>query len=161
MTSSMQEHMEMSEMEEPKHSFELSVEIKYDDQFLEDILVTAFEGGSNYWIDHIEYITQAKKPKDAARSEWAFQVIKNGGEVGIYVINESGEPVDPNEGFAPLHISDLICGVQKFVKDAHKRNSLNCVGMFDSDLNLDAGNFDADMADCVLQFALFGEVVYG
>ena len=58
----------------------LPITVELDDTFFEDIIVTALEGGSNYWIDHITINhPEGQKPRDAPNSVWAGDALNKGG----------------------------------------------------------------------------------
>ena len=124
-----------------KHTMRLELEVHYDDQFLEDIIVTALEGGSNYWIDSIKYISDS--PQGMPKSIWVFNQLKDGNTITIYL-------EDDDRAF--LTMRKLHMGVREYFSDSKK-----LIG----GLTLDAADYDAYMADCVLQYAVFGELVYG
>jgi len=136
-----------------KYTMNIEMPIRYDDQFLEDILVTALEGGSNYWIDKI--VIQPKdpnqeKPAGMPKSIWMFEIIKYNGYLLIY----NGDDIKLTR---TLRMRDLQNGIEKYIQ-CYKNDVLN---IFCDGLTLDAGQFDANMADCVLQYAVFNELIYG
>jgi hypothetical protein len=100
-------------------------------QLIDDLLVTAFEGGSNYWIDHVEVV-------GGVYGGYASDQISMGREIAIY--GEDGKWI--------LDRKKMIKGINAFLK--HK-------GVKMDDLMED---HDAGDADDVLQFALFNELVY-
>jgi len=119
----------------------VNVPVELDDQFFEDIIVTMLEGGSNYWVDSIDI--GGEKPKGMPYSMWAAQAINSGGAVRIY-------PKDYPDVYR-LTKEKLIKGVQMWI-NTHKYASQRLP---------DAGDIDAGDADSILQFALFGELVFG
>lgn len=136
----------------------IEMNVKFDDEFLENILITAFEGGSNYWINSIDISNPngSIEPKDVATSEWAFDALKCGGFVDI----DHGDYLNGGEKeINRINLSDLIHGVNKFVNNYTMK--LSDTDIFDNEFALDAGQFDADMADQILQYAVFGDVIYG
>lgn len=125
-----------------KYTMKIELEVHYDDQFLEDIITIALEGGSNYWIDYIKD-EKNEKPKDVPTSIWVFDQLKKDKVIIICMENDER---------AFLNIKKLKWGVKKYFSDSNK-----LIG----GLTLDAGDYDTDMADCVLQYAVFGVLVYG
>lgn len=110
---------------------------------IENIIVTAFEGGSNYWmgLDNSSEDMQAK-PNGEPYSTWSTKLILEGKSVKLFDIEESDDD------------SNWIITLDKLIKGFE----LNYVNRpHDNDLE----NGDATTADCILQYALFGEVVYG
>jgi len=130
--------------ENQKYTMKIELEVKYDDQFLEDVIVIALEGGSNYWIECIKVKDfENSNPKNVPLSEWIFNQLKNDKIIVIYLEHDQR---------AYLTMRKLKYGIKKYFSDSSK-----LIG----GLTLDAGDYDADMADCVLQYAVFDELVYG
>jgi len=99
---------------------------------VDDLCCTAFEGGS-MWI---EKITVPDGYPEGA--EYGSDVISRGGVVYVYA-----------EGKETLTLDKFIYGIQM-----HCINKPTSVAALNED-------HDADDADCILQYALFGDVVYG
>lgn len=129
----------------------VSVPVELDDQFFEDIMVTSFEGGSNYWLETAEVVhPSAQRARGVALSVWAATALNAGGSVVIGFEDEK----------KTLTQEMLVKGVElwiakhpqavSFVKD-HKSGKRQ----------IETCNVDADDADAILQYALFGELVYG
>jgi|TARA_Y100001951_G_C11049991_1_gene135017 hypothetical protein len=100
------------------------------------ILDTCFEGGSNYWIDRIVVVDDDYKGAD-----YGSEVISCGGELKVFV--DEGNPHH-------LTKTKLLQGCQLYVT-GHSRV---CGREWRPD------DFDAEDTDIILQYALFGEVVY-
>ena len=129
----------------------IQIDVKIDDQFFEDIIVTALEGGSNYWIGHVIIKhPDENKPKDTPNSIWAADALNKGGVVKFY-------PDDEEKSYS-LTKESLIYGLKHWIN-----NNPSGFELYNKDdyNNIDAGDIDADDADAILQYALFGEVVYG
>lgn len=120
------------------------VPITIDRQFIEDVLCTAFEGGICYWCDYLTRVND-HEPSEEYHSEF----VANGGTVLVHLDEGPIEDDGPDE--YELDADKFCSGLQKFLV------SQSGDGMLD----VDAGNFDADMADCVVQYAIFGELVFG
>lgn len=125
-------------------------------QFLFDVFVTALEGGIGYWSVCEKYHNHTGK-----------------GSYGEDAISDFYAVISDSEGddFADERIDiDVIArGIGLFVKyvrgtddgkplaaDHYWRQFLEA-----NDSNGDEGDYDADVADAIVQFGLFGEVVYG
>ena len=117
---------------------------------LEDLWVTILEGGSNYWVDKIDY----DKP------EWADAThLKNGEhlaenfEVTIYHNGEygdfDGEKREFTSEVAKVKTFDVIYDGIKLLSDDVKMTIMN------------NGDWDANDADQIFQLGVFGEVRYG
>jgi hypothetical protein len=128
-----------------KKAFGVQVERKITHNTVESIIVNGFEGGIGYWCGHIgdnlEDGTPIRegKPKDMPLSQWATHLILEGKSVPLYV--EDGDK------YYQLNQEGLIKGFTQWLK----RNP---------NLQFD-GDDDAGDADCIIQIALFGEIVYG
>jgi hypothetical protein len=112
--------------------FKIKIEIEVPQRVVEDILVTAFEGGINYWC----YKVTGHKVGFA--SDW--------------LTKGDGTPLNlhTEEGVKTLHISHLLDGLSKAIAQ----------GMCEADLNED-WHVDAEQADCIMQLAVFDEIMYG
>lgn len=127
-------------------------------QFLADIFTTALEGGIGYWSRCSDYhwsnsdgssdldgfyadITDSEDGKDY-RIDRA--VIQRG--VGLFVRYCNGDIS-----------SDGSAGDGKRLSDGHYWNQF----LKAERTNGDGGDYDADVADNIVQFGLFGKVVYG
>jgi hypothetical protein len=102
---------------------------------INDILVGAFEGGSNYWIDKVSVVDD-----DYKGGEYASDVIGLGGELLIHTIDG---------GKHKLTQAMMFDGIQRYVDNGGKHFPFT------------DGNPDAYTYDTMLQNALFKEVVYG
>jgi len=124
----------------------VTVQVELDDQFFENMIVTAFEGGSNYWVDRVTINhPDGQKPKGEPVSTWAAAALNKGGTVVVF-IQEEGDAHDS----PPVTMTKemLVSGVQMWLNN-HKTPSEAIE------------DYDADDADAVLQYALFKEVVFG
>jgi len=102
----------------------INVVVDVPDEFLDDILTTAFEGGSNYWLDQV--------------SMSSTDAILTGGNVYCY----SGDEIDKRV----LTKKKLLGAIEWYI-------GINGLGVLD--------DHDAGDSDSILQYALFGEVIYG
>jgi len=123
----------------------LQLEVSIDHQFIEDILVTALEGGSNFWIDSIKINHHdVKKPRGVPTSIWASQALLADGTIEIFTDDEHHT----------LTKEKLIAGIKAWISSDPKRMEVH-------DGVLCADNIDADDADTITQYALFGKLVFG
>ena len=119
------------------------VEKPITEKDIENIIVTSFEGGSNYWMG-LDNGTpnMMKKPKGEPWSTWSTKLLIDGESVKLYDVE--GDEDD----------KDWILTLDKLIKGYQ----LNCINR-PHDCNLDQG--DATTSDCIVQFALFDKVVFG
>jgi hypothetical protein len=130
----------------------INYEVELDDQFIEDLIVTAFEGGSNYWVDHVIINhPDGDKPKGEPGSTWAASALNSGGNIVVFTQEEAD-----SHDFPPITMTKemLVKGVQMWAKEFPERVSID-------NGSIDMGNTDADDADAIFQYALFDEVVFG
>lgn len=128
-------------------SIKITQEIFVTKTMLEDLIVTAIEGGSNYWywLD---------------RNEMDEKLPANGDPLAIRLANRLYD----DEGFK-LNVYD--CQEQEHVLGVITHKS--CVDSFeilkdkDPDVfeNIVLDNWDANDADCFFQVAVMGEIVFG
>jgi hypothetical protein len=110
-----------------------------------DLIVTAFEGGSNYWIDRGEYDDEVlvnelcHSPTYDCPEYW-----DRGGAMSLYADDEPD--VEPD-----LHLS--LVTIQAALNNDELANGIKA--------RIVAEDYDANDADVVIQFAVFGEIVYG
>jgi hypothetical protein len=121
-----------------------------DDQVLENIFVTAIEGGSNYWYflsDEAVEIIRRYVPysDDPYLSTAIFKAIKLG---AIIPINDAENEEDV---VGELTISTFATRLQKMYEDGNGH-------ALDSEI---AEEGDAGTSDVVFQYLAMGEVVYG
>lgn len=65
-----------------------AVKTTIDAQRVADLIVTAFEGGSNYWIDHIEIVKAAPKPEGSVYPWYAHREVFEGRDVQFKVFED-------------------------------------------------------------------------
>ena len=128
----------------------IEVNLKISTEVLEDIFVTALEGGSNYWYflseDAVKMIREAvPKSEDPYLSTSILKAILKGVEVPI------NDAENEDEVIGEISLKTMLARLQKL---ADSRNNSALISHID-------GNGDGDTADIVLQYLEFGEIVYG
>lgn len=117
---------------------------EYSLQETANLLITCFEGGSNYWLNGEYKITVVEKFDDKYCGKIPCSVkIKGKEHCGCEVVNEE------------VNAKTLTEAARKMLSRGVKVSKTIV-----SDL-LERDGCDADAADCLLQVALFGELVYG
>lgn len=119
---------------------------------LEEIMTTAIEGGIGYWAcldntacDWLEARKQLREEgKELFWGTVATRVLLNGGAI----VFEDAEGED-NECWM-LTLEGFRRGCELYEKE---RGSLTKA--------LEDGSFDADDADCLIQYGCFGQVIFG
>jgi len=126
-----------------KNMTQLTIELKVDikDQDIDDIMVTALEGGINYWCGRVRPFNNDYKGGD-----YASDVISRGGSLILTDVEDEDETWE-------LTKKKFLSGLSKFLV----RNSEPVM----DDNTLDCGMIDAEGADMIIQYALFNEIVFG
>jgi len=129
----------------------MKLEIELNREVLEDIFVTAIEGGSNYWYflskDAVKRIRQAvPREVDAVLSTATFKAVY---DHGVAVPINDVENEEDIVGWISMEtmqerLQALLNSGEKWALEAHMEE-----------------NGDADSADVVFQYLAMGEVVYG
>jgi hypothetical protein len=129
----------------------MKLEIELDREVLEDIFVTAIEGGSNYWYflsrDAVKRIRQAvPREVDDVLSTATFKAVY---DHGVSVPINDVENEEDIVGWISMEtmqerLQALLNSGEKWALEAHMSEE-----------------GDADSADVVFQYLAMGEVVYG
>ena len=118
---------------------EISVRISTED--IDDIVTTALEGGICYWCRRAEV-------KGKYLGEFASEQISRG---GVLVLHDS---VDGKK--RELNKEKLLSGVKQYLED--EEDSVGCSkGVYE----LDCCMVDATVADMIIQYAIFDDIIYG
>ncbi len=100
-----------------------------------DILVTAFEGGCNYWIQSVTI----DNPQHLSGSYYASDVIGVNGQLTLHMFEGHNEV---------LTLPKFLHGYTQWFTQARAKG-------------VNINDIDADQADVILQYALFGKLIYG
>ncbi|AQS42453.1 hypothetical protein LSG23_20285 (plasmid) [Bacillus velezensis] len=120
----------------------VNVVVEVTDYDVENIIVSSFEGGSRYWMGLNNSTSDwREKPKNVSLSMWAAKLLLEGKNIELYELE-----LECEENQLSLDLKKLITGVSLYI------NNHNL---------LDKDQWDADTADCIMQYALFGKLVYG
>ena len=116
--------------------------------FLSDCIITAVEGGTGYWAEVRNY----KWSEDTVHHRMLDATVELRSE-----IPRTDEP----EPWFKVNLDTIDLGIQR-LQSADFRVNPNLMGLIlAANRDNDAGDIDADAADCIVQAALFGELVYG
>ena len=115
-------------------------------QDIDDIMVSAFEGGINYWCRRVvvqgDYL-----------GKYASEQISRGGKLAIWL----DEPFENDKTCYVLDRDKFLAGFKLWIEsDGDSYDAIDY-----SDGSVDCGQIDAICADEIIQYALFGEVVFG
>lgn len=125
-----------------KTEFEVKAEIRIvlSQQDIDDIMVCALEGGITYWYFKAEVVGEYL-------GEYASEQISRGGMLKLYDM-EGGEKYW-------LDLDKFLNGFKLWLE-----NDGDQYGAVENG-EVDCCNIDAECADAIIQYALFGEVIYG
>lgn len=122
-------------------------EIVVTDQDIEDIVVTAIEGGIGYWacLDNTSERFRVA-PDDEPVAITASNILLEGGGVTL---------IDEEDGMTEhvLTLEKLLNGLTKYLEWTDGKALENG--------SLDCGYIDSIAADGIVQYAVFGEWIYG
>lgn len=130
----------------------LNVQIELKPYDINDILCTAFEGGVDYWCSGIVGMggNLDQLPEHQIEIEYEYEHIGYGGKL----------QVKDDEKTYLLTQENFQSGLQKWI-DKNPNSVEVHYDYGNKYTTLDIGNIDAGDADCIVQYALFGELVYG
>ena len=120
----------------------VTMEIEVTDQDIDDMMVTALEGGITCWCGKAEVVG------GKYLGEYASDQISRGGKLRLYDAESDDVWVLDKEKF--------LTGLTTWIQ-----NSSNMMYAVDDDGRIDAGNIDAGDIDEIIQIAVMGEVVFG
>lgn len=130
-----------------QHEIMVSESFYFTDEDFEDILVTALEGGIGYWacLDNTEteppeWGDWSKQPDDMPTSEYAWKILSEGGT--LHFLDEEDESAEYY-----LDMASFMNGIALAIRNKD----------WDGDMDM----LDAALADMIIQYGIFGEVVYG
>ena len=121
-------------------AIEFTTKVNVSDQDINDILVTAMEGGINYWCRKV-WVNG-----DLAEGQYASDGLK-GETTNTLIFVDAEEPEEYS-----LNKESMYQAIEKYI-----RNNLECIYKDE----IDCGQIDANGADIIVQTALFGEVQFG
>ena len=125
-------------MSEKKFTVRAQIEVNLSQQDIDDIMVTALEGGITYWCKKAVVVGEYL-------GECASDQISRGGTLALH----DAETTD----IWMLNLESFLNGVKLYFEDGcHVQVEDGCI---------DTCDIDANDADCIIQFALFGEVMFG
>lgn len=140
--------------QEHEHRLPLDERPNADDatQFYRDILCTAIEGGSNHWA---QFRNVLRVPGEFGPEYDRFDIRPDRSE-GL-PFNDG----DPRNGWQAITADKLQAAIEKSLAGEIKIRQDLVETIREAQVELDASNIDAELADCIVQAAAFGEIVFG
>ena len=114
--------------------------IKVNAEDIDDIMVCALEGGITFWCDEARVVGEYL-------GEYASDQISRGGQLLLHDMEE---------------VETYLLNKEKFMKGLKifLDNNEGKICKLDSGYEVDPANIDANDADSIIQYAIFGELVY-
>lgn len=122
----------------------VSVKIEVTDEMIDDICCSAFEGGITYWCNKAEVVGG-----DLKGASYASDAISRGASI---LLHEFEDDHVGKEDTYTLTKEKVLVGIQMYVTNIISDKL---------DRILDLSNIDSEDADIIIQYGLFGEIVYG
>lgn len=124
--------------------FEVHAEytVRLTTENVDDIMVSALEGGINYWC------CEAAVVEERRCADWGHEQIARGGALILHDAESNDEWT--------LDIEKFTKGFRLWLENGDDR-----YGAVRDDGTVDTGELDSEMADLIIQYALFGEPVFG
>lgn len=129
-------------MSEKKFIVRDEVEINLTQQDIDDIMVSALEGGITSWCCKAEVIEEKRC------GDWGHEQIARGGALILHDAESDKQ--------WRLTLEKFLNGVKLWIQNGDDQ-----YGALQSDGTLDICAIDSDMADMIVQYAIFGEVMFG
>ena len=124
-----------------KFEVEISTTLTVTEKDIDDIMATALEGGINHWCSEAEVIGDYL-------GEFSSEQISRGGVLKLYDAEEDITYL--------LTLNELLHGIKKAYEDHWFVNYDWCDGEV-----LDTSQIDAEVADVIVQLAIFDDVIFG
>lgn len=125
-----------------KKKFEICAEVKAEltQENIDDIMVSALEGGINYWCGEAEVV------EDKRCADWGHEQIARGGALILH----DAESSDKWE----LTLEKFLNGFKLWLENNGDRyGAVECE-------RVDTGKIDGEMADMIVQYAIFGQLMF-
>lgn len=116
----------------------INYKVELDNECIDDLMTTALEGGITHWCDGVEVVGDYL-------GEYASDQISRGGMLRLHDSEE--------DEWHELNLEKFTKGLTKVIEE------LGLDALYEG--KVDAGEIDAEDADAIIQYAIFGEVFYG
>lgn len=134
-------------MNDTQKTFDIQATIKASltQENIDDIMVSALEGGICYWVSKVVVVG------GKYFGEYASEQISRGGELEIWL----HEPLDDGKKMYILTRDEFLHGFQLWIEKGGDQCGAVCDG------EVDCGEIDGCEADCIIQYALFDDIIFG
>lgn len=129
--------------EEEFETVKAELQIALSTEDIDDIMCGALEGGITYWCNRAEVVGEYL-------GEYGSEQIARGGMLKLHD-REGGKEYE-------LTKEKFLKGIELWAKNPV---GCNCLEQIDGKLRIDTCNADAIVCDAIIQYAIFGDVIYG
>lgn len=129
-------------MENKQFEVTAQIRVKLTTEDIDDIMVSALEGGICYWASEAEVVEEKRC------ADWGHEQIARGGALIIHDV-ESDDKWE-------LNLEKFLNGFKLWVESGGDEYDA-----IQDDGTVDTGEIDADCADQIIQYALFGDLIFG
>lgn len=127
-------------MEDKFLNVEMPIRVTGED--VDDIMAGALDGGISYWCDNVEVLGRYL-------GEYASEQISRGEKLILH-------DVESEKDYC-LGLQSVLNGIELWAKNSVGNN---CLIQKDGKLMIDCCNADEIVCDAIIQYAIFGEVIY-
>jgi hypothetical protein len=147
----------------------LAVTLNVTEDFLEGILVTAYEGGIGYWFRGLDHKQSEQGYSWIAGYDHEDAFTESGlpSGCGQIALDDWIEAGNGSEFVTVLDADVVMLGIERLLSGQASVND-SILGYILTDVLANAadptdggGMIDSSAADCIVQAGIFGEVVYG
>ena len=134
--------------------FEVAIKrtVTLTDEDIDDIMVSALEGGITYWCYKAEVVGNYL-------GKYASEQISRGGSLKLYDFESGDKYWLTLDKFLDGFIFWVEQGYDKYGAVSFNREYDESGAVYRGEV--DTGMIDGEAADCIIQLALFGDVIYG
>ncbi len=118
--------------------------------FLANVLVTAIEGGVGYWADVRDYYWTEDSQDNLSKR------LLTGAHAQV-----SDGLGSMQRGWFEVTPETIARGIQAIKAPGFQLNDRTRKAILLAEVENDAGEIDSEAADCIVQAALFGKIIYG
>lgn len=136
-------YYERMQKEKETDRIQVVIQIVVTGEDIDDIMASALEGGITYWCDKV-------KVEGHPLGEYASEQISRGGTLILHDMEEGRNELLTKE--------KLLQGIKMY---AEQPKSSDIFEVIDHELHIDCGMVDAEVADAIIQYAIFSEIFYG
>lgn len=125
---------------EKKHEIIAEIKVALTQQDIDDIMVCALEGGINYWCSAAEVVEEKRV------ADWGHEQIARG---GVLILHDA----ESNDKWE-LNLEKLLNGIKLWIENGEDEYGAFVRG------EVDTREIDGACADEIIQYALFGEIIF-